>query len=71
MSVALVLTVLGGSGAQTITLASLDANATGGGPALTAITLSGDNTFGTDTAANTINVRMLPATINATLVGRK
>ena len=56
------LQVFGGTGSQTITLSNIDASAPASpGQALTSITLSGDNSAGTDTFANTIEVDTLPA----------
>ncbi len=56
------LQVFGGSGSQTVTLSSIDANAPASpGAALTSVALSGDNSTGTDTSPNTITVDALPA----------
>lgn len=66
------LVVLGGDGAETITFEGLDdADPDGGGPgvALTNITLDGDNTGGTDVAADTINLQALAASMTATIRG--
>ncbi|NND99210.1 MAG: CHRD domain-containing protein, partial [Pirellulaceae bacterium] len=66
------VTVRGGDGSETITLASLDdADPDGGGPgaALTAITLDGDNTAGTDAAEDLILVEALSASVTATVMG--
>ena len=66
------LIVRGGDGAETITVEDLDgADPDGGGPgaALTSITVDGDNVSNTDTAADTINLRALPASVTATIHG--
>jgi hypothetical protein len=64
------LVVKGGTGSQTMTLAGVDGSAPAApGVALSSVTLSGDNAAGTDTAANTLRVQSLPATVSATLLG--
>ena len=60
------LTVRGGDGSETLTLVNAD---TAGAFPLTAITLDGDNTGGTDNFADILQVQNLPASINATLLG--
>ncbi|MFG0288364.1 MAG: beta strand repeat-containing protein, partial [Rhodopirellula sp. JB044] len=66
------LTLRGGDGAETITLASLDdADPDGAGPgvALTNVALDGDNTAGTDLSNDTILVEAVPSTVTATITG--
>src|SRR5262249_41678387 len=64
------LLVGGGTGSQTLTLPSIDGNdPAGAGVALTGVTLNGDNAAGTDTAADTLAVQTLPASVSATLLG--
>lgn len=58
------LTLIGGTGSETIVLESLDPNS-----ALTMVRLSGDNTFGTDIADDTFRIESLPSTISATVLG--
>jgi Ca2+-binding RTX toxin-like protein len=62
--------VLAGTGPHTVTLQSADGSAPPSpGHPLTAISLSGNNSFGTNTGPNTINAQMLPATISLSLLG--
>lgn len=56
--------VYGGTGSETITLWGLDAASSE-----TAITVDGDDSFGTDAADDWIRLGSLPATVNATLLG--
>ena len=71
------LIVRSGNGSDRITLASLDAadpdgpGAEGVNPAspLTRVTLSGDNTTGSDAAADTFDLLRLPSTITLTILG--
>ncbi len=66
------LTLRGGDGSETITLASLDdADPDGAGPgaALTNVTLDGDNTAGTDFSDDLILVEAVPTTVTATVTG--
>ncbi|EMI52798.1 Ig-like domain-containing protein [Rhodopirellula sallentina] len=66
------LTLRGGDGSETITLASLDdADPDGAGPgaALTSVALHGDNTAGTDLFDDLIIIEAVPTTVTATITG--
>ena len=61
--------VRGGDGDETITITTLDSTPSDGGIALSLITLDGNNTAGSDTGNDILEVESLPETIAAELIG--